>query len=497
MIVKMKQVTLLTDSKRQETALLNLRKLGVLHPRLIMRPGSKELHVIETELDKVDKALSLLDEKCTEFAAEEKDETAIVNQIIEVSQEKEKLASELEKLVETRHWFERWGAVSYASLRKLQQNGIIIRFYVAEKSAFENLPADQITYPVKENQKMVYFIHITESPEERLNFKKEPMPEVELSILESEIRRLKNEIAVKSALIKKLSCARDLLERFRKNLEKQLEFYRVLLNMGVERGVAYLQGFCPVDKIPQLKKMAEEEYLGYLIEEPDNPAEVPTVLRNPKWVRIIQPLFDFMGTLPGYAEQDISLGFLVFFSIFYAMLVGDAGYGLIILLGTMFFARKNKKAPREPFRLMYLLGFTTVLWGLFSGTWFGSEKIAQFPVLQFFIIDSIYSFSETNQGLMMQITFIIGAVHLSLARILSALKKINSPVALAELGWVAILWGIYFVANHLVLGKYLLISSTLFPMWYPISVCLLWGWPPLLLLPALTRWLSGPASIQF
>ncbi|MCD6354835.1 MAG: hypothetical protein J7L95_04720 [Prolixibacteraceae bacterium] len=135
------------------------------------------------------------------------------------------------------------------------------------------------------------------------------------------------------------------------------------------------------------------------------------------------------------------------------MLVGDAGYGLIILLGTMFFARKNKKAPREPFRLMYLLGFTTVLWGLFSGTWFGSEKISQFPVLQFFIIDSIYSFSETNQGLMMQITFIIGAVHLSLARILSALKKINSPVALAELGWVAILWGIYFVANHLVLGK--------------------------------------------
>jgi len=237
MIVKMKQVTLLTDSKRQETALLNLRKLGVLHPRLIM-------------------------------PAEEKDETAIVNQIIEVSQEKEKLASELEKLVETRHWFERWGAVSYASLRKLQQNGIIIRFYVAEKSAFENLPADQITYPVKENQKMVYFIHITESPEERLNFKKEPMPEVELSILESEIRRLKNEIAVKSALIKKLSCARDLLERFRKNLEKQLEFYRVLLNMGVERGVAYLQGFCPVDKIPQLKKMAEEEYLGSGLSNP-------------------------------------------------------------------------------------------------------------------------------------------------------------------------------------------------------------------------------------
>jgi V/A-type H+-transporting ATPase subunit I len=159
-----------------------------------------------------------------------------------------------------------------------------------------------------------------------------------------------------------------------------------------------------------------------------------------------------MGLLPGYAEQDVSLVFLAFFSIFYAMLVGDAGYGLIILFITLFFSRKNKKAPRETFYLLYFLSFMTILWGLFSGTWFGSEKISQLPVLRLFIIDNLYSFSDVNQQFLMQLTFVIGVVHLSLARLLAAVQKMKSMTAIAELGWILILWAVYFLANFLVIG---------------------------------------------
>jgi V/A-type H+-transporting ATPase subunit I len=53
----------------------------------------------------------------------------------------------------------------------------------------------------------------------------------------------------------------------------------------------------------------------------------------------------------------------------------------------------------------------------------------------------------------MQLTFIIGAVHLSLGHLIAAIKKINSLTAVAELGWIVVLAGIYFVANSLVLGK--------------------------------------------
>jgi len=52
----------------------------------------------------------------------------------------------------------------------------------------------------------------------------------------------------------------------------------------------------------------------------------------------------------------------------------------------------------------------------------------------------------------MQLTFTIGAIHLSIARLMSAFKRMNSPTAIAELGWIAIIWGIYFVANNLILS---------------------------------------------
>jgi len=102
---------------------------------------------------------------------------------------------------------------------------------------------------------------------------------------------------------------------------------------------------------------------------------------------------------------------------------------------------------------MYLLSFTTIVWGMLSGTWFGSEEIAQLPILRMFIIDSIYSFNEESQGVMMQLSFIIGCIHLSLAHLLVAIRKMNSWTAIAEIGWIVIIWSVYFVANFLVLGK--------------------------------------------
>ena len=229
----------------------------------------------------------------------------------------------------------------------------------------------------------------------------------------------------------------------------------MIAGVGEEDDLAYLQGFCPEETVPQLKKLAEKDGWGYVIENPDDPAEVPTLIRNPKWIRIIEPLFNFMGTLPGYNEPDVSLVFLAFFSIFYAMIVGDAGYGLIFLITTFIFARKKKDAPREFFNLMYLMSGTTIVWGLITGTWFGAEKISQLPFLKIFIIDKIYSFNPNpeSQLFIMQLTFIIGVVQLSIGHLISAFRKMNSLTAIAEIGWVLVLGAVYFIANNIVLGK--------------------------------------------
>ena len=177
------------------------------------------------------------------------------------------------------------------------------------------------------------------------------------------------------------------------------------------------------------------------------------MLRQPKWLMIVNPIFSFMGALPGYNELDISFWFLLFFSLFFGMLIGDAGYGLIFLLASFYFSKKMKNAPREPFILINVLSVATIIWGIISGNWFGFQKIGQLPFLNLMIIDQMDAFADANQMFIMYLCFFIAAIHLSVAHGISTVKYINSPVVIAELGWICVVWTLFFASGTLVLNK--------------------------------------------
>lgn len=454
MIVPMKKVTLLTSLKHKEATLMQLRKLGVLHIQDIKSPVSDDIQSLETKLDNVDRALQIIPqleakpEKVTSDQA-----IASVEQAISLNHQKEGMNRELAEYQDINKWFDKWGAISYDSIQQLQRKGVFIHLYVTDKNFLKRMPDDKIIHIEKEDGGAIYLALFGQTPEEKLDLKEEQIPQVEPAEVKSKIATLETEIKQVDQKLDDLAGARDGLITYKNDLAKRLELNRVKHGMGEATGVAYLQGFCPQDVVSEIQTSADKEGWGYIVQEPDDPTEVPTVIRNPKWIRIIEPLFKFMGTLPGYQEQDVSLVFLAFFSIFYALIVGDAGYGLIFLIATFIFDRKSKSSSKEFFYLMYLVSFATIIWGTITGTWFGSEKIAQLPFLKIFIIERINSFNPDSTSFIMQLTFIIGAIHLSIGHLLSAAKKSNSITAIADLGWILVLWGVYFIANNIVLGK--------------------------------------------
>ena len=103
---------------------------------------------------------------------------------------------------------------------------------------------------------------------------------------------------------------------------------------------------------------------------------MPTKVKYGKVSGLIQPVFDILGILPGYRESDISLWFFLFFTLFFAMIIGDAGYGMLILIGTIVFAVKTKgeKKYSNIVYLLFVLSIATVIWGAITGTWFGMES---------------------------------------------------------------------------------------------------------------------------
>jgi len=145
---------------------------------------------------------------------------------------------------------------------------------------------------------------------------------------------------------------------------------------------------------------------------------------------------------------DISAAFLVFFSIFFAMLVGDAGYGILFVLLTVFGKIKFRKAPQEVFNLLLITSVCTIVWGVLTGSYFGLSDIPA-PLKQLRLGWLTGPGADKN---IMLLCFLLGTVHLTIAHAWNTFRMINTWQALAQIGWIGSTWTMFFAARTLVLG---------------------------------------------
>jgi len=457
MIVRMKKITLLVTEREKEKFLNTLRKLGTVHIENIKKPESNELVKVEKDAEDAKRAVEAL--KFYDYH-KIKDDISLnapethehLEEITEILQETGRIERNLQDFEDHMKWFKPWGAFDPCDIEELKKKGVFIKLYRIAKNEYKKLKNKNI-HIIKKDGGYFYCALASNDADERLPFE-------EIEPIEEGCEKYRKEIDklnIKLGELKiKLKSKAIFLEPIKKHLnetQKKHIFLNVMYGMEKETNFSYLQGYCPVDKVKQIISLAKKKGFGYFIEEPDEPEKTPTLIKNPKWIRIISPVFKFMNTIPGYKEYDISIWFLMFFSIFFAMLISDAGYGLLFVILTFLARIKLKKLPPEPFRLMYILSFATLVWGAITGTWFGVEKIAQIHFLSSMVVEKINSFVDTNHNFMIYICFIIGVIHLSIAHLVIAIKKINSLKALSEIGWIAMLWGLFFTAGRLVIGK--------------------------------------------
>ena len=232
------------------------------------------------------------------------------------------------------------------------------------------------------------------------------------------LTRTNKRIAATTAAIKKHGDEYSKVEQWLIQKQEDLQFQEALAGMEQKGSVLYLQGYCPNDSMAILKEESIAQGWGLYFEEPSNEEHVPTLIRNPKWVDLIKPVFDFIGVTPGYKEVDISALFLIFFSIFFAMIVGDAGYGVLFLaftgVGQCFLSR----APKALFHMLYLMSVCTVAWGVLTGNYFGIGTLPS-------VLDSLKVSWLLNESNVMFLCFLIGAIHLTIAHGWNAIRTIK------------------------------------------------------------------------
>jgi len=466
MIVPMKKVFLLLLNSDKNTALKRLKDIGVVHLEDINGSGDK-LSNLESERDVVSRSLAVLPEiKEKEIKSYGKEESLEISRRILSLNDEIKVISD--GILNNNKEIDRikiWGDFNPSDIKLLQTNGVNLKLYELKKTEVKELPDNISIFNIANVKSLGFYAVISNSFEDLEQFDEVLMPEIGLEDLYRLVDEKKASKEKKEKELSTLSLAKSSLEKLLKDYDDKIEFENVRSGLSVDGTIAYLQGFMPADQTELIKKEAALNAWAVMFQDPDENENVPTLIHNSKFIRIIQPVFDFLGTIPGYREKDISFFFLIFFSLFFAMIIGDGGYGAVFLGISIYAGGKFKKKTGvlpDGIKLLAEMSVLTIIWGAITGTWFGSIGLSKLPFLNILIIDKIASFSEVpNAQYIKHLTFIIGTVHLSIAHIwnfISLLKKKPMIKAFAQLGWLSMVLGLYFLVLNFVL------SAEEFPM---------------------------------
>ncbi len=267
----------------------------------------------------------------------------------------------------------------------------------------------------------------------------EILPAKRLDEMKSDAARLESEITGRVADL--AATDENAVVALFPSIAERIAFAAAREIMVVNGAVSVISGWIPARSLNDLKSSADKEGWGLLTRDAYDGEKPPTLIEPPKFFRPMKALFDGLGIAPAYTESDVSVPFMCYFSIFFAMLVGDGAYGAIFLTGA--FAMR-KKLPRSWFILLSVFSIATIAWGVFSNTWFG----AQIPLLA--SLPTVRWLADPSYHNMMLLCFTIGVSHLMLARIWNGICRFPDSTALAEFGWSGIVLFMYLVTNSIV-----------------------------------------------
>lgn len=135
-----------------------------------------------------------------------------------------------------------------------------------------------------------------------------------------------------------------------------------------------LEAWVPVDKTEKLDKALSESPLAlmYEIREPLEGEKPPTYVEDNAVVEPYQSVTN-MFSVPAYGEINPNPFVAFFFFLFFGMMLADAGYGLVlmILTGIVLIKQRPPKGQASLIKIVFMGSFSTVIWGIIFGSYFG------------------------------------------------------------------------------------------------------------------------------
>jgi V/A-type H+-transporting ATPase subunit I len=457
MITKMKKYDLLIYHKDYQSFLLKLRALGVVH--IVQKQfgtiaddsnlaawlnKEKRYHEIIRNLDRInaDKGVKEL-----KTADKNRDGDQILTNVEALFEEKEKLQLDKQGIQKEIERIAPFGNFEPANIYRLEEKGWYMHFHTVSESKFDpQWMEDYNAIKLDINGSQICFATFTqeagvppvEAEHVRLSDKSMANWEIDLEHIEQRSKEITNELAM---------IAKEEVETLRyneKRVNDHINFEKVELSgdAAAEEKLMILEGYVPVENEQQTTESLLKEAIYFNVSTPTPEDNPPIKLKNNRFARVFEMIANLYDR-PQYNAFDLTAFFAPFYIIFFGLCLGDCGYGIILLVASIFLRRSKEEFMRSAGKLATYLGIGTMLFGFVSGTFFGISFLNEDKeVIWSWLIPFRNIIMDSNQ--LFYFALLIGCVQICYALIIKGVTqwmRYGFLYSLDSFGWLLTMLG--------------------------------------------------------
>ena len=461
MITKMTKYSFVLLTGEKEGFLEQLQELGVVDISRSVKPVDQDSSEMLAKATKAKKTIEFLESidytKDSDYEAIAKTTANVEGSPVEFVEGCKARISALEsdlayalKQASARY---PWGEFDKAALDGLADLGYKVRYYVVDEKRFA--PEWAELYPlqvVSDHNKKVWFVTVSPKDEDySFPVQETAAPEGTAAQANAEAEDIRKEIIkCKAGLLN----AKDYIPAIKESCNNDLvELDRYLADNAAvgaaEDMLTVFTGFAPAEHDAELVESFEKMGIFYIKEEAVQEDNPPIKLKNNWFTRQFEVFTEMYG-MPVYTEFDPTPIVAPFYLLFFAMCMGDAGYGIILLIFGLLLSKGILKVGMFDGlgNIISLLGAGTIVVGTALGTFFGTSLFDAAWVPQWLkscmIVGDIEIPSIGVLNIQMILAMGIGIFHICLAMTVKAIcytKRFGIKENIATWGWLLLIVG--------------------------------------------------------
>lgn len=416
MIVPMTKYSFVLLSGEKEQFLADLQELGVVDIKRSDKAVDAESAAMFGKIDAIRAEVACIEKGKDDHVAE--------------------LESKREGLLRERADIAPWGVYDKSMLDNFE-----IHFYKVPSKKFDQTWGSEYALQVIDESAGTTCFVIAGS-NEGFPLSELPRPSGDLKALDIEIAALDSEIASAKAAIEARRPEIPALQAEADKISRDLVRYLAGAagESAAEDKLVVFEGFAPTEISGTVCNALDNTGVLYIKEDAKGEDKPPIELKNNKFVKMFEVLTDMYGR-PDYNSFDPTPFISIFFLLFFALCLGDAGYGIVLAILGLGLKKVKSFADLSP--LVTTLGIATIFVGIVIHTFFGINlyEAAWVPAFlkKFMIVGDIAGFDAQ-----MLMSLVIGVVHISIAMIVKTFVSTRNKGfmgSLATWGWTILIVG--------------------------------------------------------